>query len=131
MHPRNEARSADLACTLLERHGADRARVDRVRTHILATRHAVPATSPDSQLVVDIDLSILGADEDAYAAFEVDVRKEYRWVPSIVFRHKRAEILESFLARPQIYGTKPFHDRYEVGARCNLARAIATLRAAK
>lgn len=124
----NEERSADWACTLLEKHGVDVARVDRVRGHILATRHAAPATTPDSQLLVDIDLSILGADEHAYAAFEVSVRREYRWVPSLLFRRKRAEILESFLARPRIYMTGPFHQRYEASARRNLAQAIAALR---
>ena len=51
-----------------------------------------------------------------------------RWVPSMLFRRKRAEILESFLARPQIYMTGPFHKRYEAAARRNLAQAIAALR---
>jgi predicted metal-dependent HD superfamily phosphohydrolase len=124
----NEERSADWACALLTRHGANAARVERVRAHILATRHAVPATTPDSQLVVDVDLSILGADEATYAAFEKNVRKEYRWVPAILFRRKRAEILASFLARPQIYGTSAFHERYEPRARRNLLTAIENLR---
>jgi predicted metal-dependent HD superfamily phosphohydrolase len=123
----NEERSADWACSLLQKHSADPARVERVRSLILATRHAVPATTPDSQLLVDIDLAILGADEQAYAVFEANVRKEYRWVPAILFRTKRAEILESFLSRPQIYSTRPFHERYEVSARRNLAKAIETL----
>ena len=94
----------------------------------MATRHAAPATTPDSQLLVDIDLAILGADERTYAEFEVNVRSEYRWVPAILFRRKRAEILESFLARPQIYSTRSFHERYEASARGNLARAIEALR---
>jgi predicted metal-dependent HD superfamily phosphohydrolase len=123
----NEERSADWACTLLNRHNVSAARVERVRSLILATRHAAPATTPDAQLVSDIDLSILGADEATYAVFEADVRKEYRWVPSILFRRKRAEILDSFLKRPQIYNTEPFRARYELRARHNLAGAIRTL----
>jgi predicted metal-dependent HD superfamily phosphohydrolase len=124
----NEERSADWACELLNRHGVDTSRVDRVRTHIMATRHEAPATQPDSQLLVDIDLSILGVDEASYARFESDVRQEYRWVPSILFRRKRAEILESFLARTRIYNTEPFRTRLEAPARRNLATAIANLR---
>lgn len=124
----NEERSADWACELLNRHGVDASRVERVRTHVLATRHEAPAALPDSQLLVDIDLSILGADEATYARFESDVREEYRWVPSILFRRKRAEILESFLARSRLYNTPPFHDRLEVPARRNLTVAIANLR---
>jgi predicted metal-dependent HD superfamily phosphohydrolase len=110
------------------RHDVCAERVGRVRAHILATRHEAPATAPDSQLVVDVDLSILGADEAAYAEFEANVRQEYRWVPRVLFRKKRAEILESFLARPQIYSTEPFRERYELRARRNLAEAIIALR---
>lgn len=124
----NEERSADWACELLNRHGVDALRVERVRTHVLATRHEAPAMLPDSQLMVDVDLSILGADEATYAKFESDVRAEYRWVPAVLFRRKRAEILESFLARPRIYNTAPFHDRLEAPARRNLTAAIANLR---
>lgn len=124
----NEQKSADLACSLLQRHRVDPQRIARVHAHIMATRHEAPATTPDSQLVVDIDLSILGASEEAYARFEENVRKEYRWVPSMIFRRKRAEILESFLVRPTIYSTKPFRERYDSQARRNLESAIVALR---
>lgn len=124
----NEQRSADWACQLLNRHGVDPVRVDRVRMLIMATRHEAPASTLDSQLLVDVDLAILGADEVTYAEFEKNVRHEYCWVPSILFRRKRAEILESFLARPQIYNTPAFHARLEHGARRNLAAAISGLR---
>lgn len=124
----NEERSADLAYSLLMRHDVGAERVERVRAHILATRHEAPATTPDSQLVVDVDLSILGAGAVTYAAFETNVRQEYRWVPSVLFRRKRAEILESFLARPQIYSTESFRSRYELQARRNITQAIIALR---
>jgi predicted metal-dependent HD superfamily phosphohydrolase len=126
---KNEERSAGWACELLTRHHARAERVSRVRDHILATRHEAVAHDPDSRLVVDIDLSILGVDEAAYAEFEVNVRQEYRWVPALLFRRKRAEILESFLARPRIYTTDLFCDRYESRARHNLSKAIERLRA--
>lgn len=84
--------------------------------------------SGDETLVVDIDLSILGRDAPRYDEFEQRVRKEYRWVPLVLYRRKRIEILESFLKRPRIYGTDHFHARYEEQARRNLQRAIQTLR---
>ncbi len=124
----NEAKSADLACELLNRHGIGADRVERVRAHIMATRHEAPATLDDSKLVVDVDLSILGVDQDVYAGFEAEVRDEYRWVPGPLFRRKRAEILESFLARPSIYSTAPFRTKYETPARRNLTAAIVALR---
>lgn len=124
----NEQKSAEWACALLERHRASSDRIERVRTHIMATRHEAPATTLDSQLVVDIDLSILGTSEADYARFDEDVRKEYRWVPSMIFNRKRAEILASFLARPRIYSTGMFFEKYEAQARRNIETAIAGLR---
>jgi predicted metal-dependent HD superfamily phosphohydrolase len=124
----NEQKSAELACSLLQRHCVDPERIARVRAHIMATRHEAPVTMPDSQLVVDIDLSILGSEEAVYAQFEENVREEYRWVPSIMFRRKRAEILESFLMRPYIYCTESFRTRYEAQAWRNLSYAISALR---
>ncbi len=133
----NEQKSAEFACKLLEGAGdiprprgmsPPSARIARVHAHIMATRHAAPATDPDSQLVVDIDLSILGAPEAEYARFEQNVQKEYRWVPSMLFRRKRAAILESFLARSHIYYTEPFRAKYESQARQNLSSAVAALR---
>jgi predicted metal-dependent HD superfamily phosphohydrolase len=124
----NEEKSAELACALLQRHRVDAERIARVHAHIMATRHEAPAATPDAQLVVDIDLSILGATEEAYSRFEENVRKEYRWVPSTIFRRKRAEILQSFLERPNIYSTKPFRARYEAQARRNLESVLAALR---
>ena len=123
----NEERSADLACELMSRNAVEQDRIQRVRAHILATRHEALADLDDSKLVVDIDLSILAVDRDRYATFETNVRQEYRWVPAPLFRRKRAEILESFLARPHIYGTLPFRTRYESAARENLRRAISDL----
>lgn len=124
----NEAKSADLACALLNRHGVANERVERVRAHIMATRHEGLAVLDDAKLLVDVDLSILGVDEIAYAKFETDVREEYRWVPGPLFRRKRAEILESFLARPTIYSTSLFRTEYEHAARRNLTAAITVLR---
>ncbi|HEY6622111.1 MAG TPA: hypothetical protein VIY68_21430, partial [Steroidobacteraceae bacterium] len=81
----------------------------------------------DSRLLVDIDLAILGADPSRYDEFERDVRREYRWVPGIVYRSKRAAILQSFLHRPRIYHSEPAYKRFEGNARTNLSGAIRTL----
>lgn len=123
----NEERSAEWARAFLSAGGVEAARVVRIAEHILATKHQVDAVHPDAQLLVDIDLSILGANESDYGTFEKNVREEYKWVPAMVFRKKRAEILHSFLDRPRIYNTSFFRDRYERQARVNLAAAIALL----
>src|SRR5688572_8787422 len=89
----NEQRSAEWAVAFLSGAGAAAAVGARVYAHVMATRHDGEAGSPDSALVVDIDLSILGQPPAVYAQFEKNVREEYRWVPAALYRRTRREIL--------------------------------------
>ncbi|MGE3595970.1 MAG: hypothetical protein AB7N70_10500 [Dehalococcoidia bacterium] len=123
----NEEMSAGWAAEFLAHHGADAGRIERVRQLILATRHAAEPPAGDAQFVVDIDLAILGSEPEAYARFEAQVRQEYHWVPAFIFKHKRREILRSFLERPQIYATAAAFERFEAAARRNLGRSIDAL----
>jgi predicted metal-dependent HD superfamily phosphohydrolase len=127
MSSNNESLSADWAGEFLKERGMESMRIERVRRHVLATRHVSSVQPDDSGLVVDIDLAILGSVPDRYAEFERDVRREYRWVPGLVYRRKRAQILESFLDRPRIYQFEPLADRFEAHARRNIAGALRTL----
>jgi predicted metal-dependent HD superfamily phosphohydrolase len=100
---------------------------ERIHALVMATRHdAVPA-SPDARLLVDVDLSILGAEPLRFDEYERQVRDEYAWVPGPVFRHERRRILEAFLARPRIYQTQHFYIARESRARANLERSIGAL----
>jgi predicted metal-dependent HD superfamily phosphohydrolase len=127
MSKSNEERSAIWATEFGGRVGVQSESVARIRAHIMATRHVALPVDNDSRLVVDVDLAILGADPSRYEEFEHDVRREYRWVPGIVYRSKRAAILQSFLDRPRIYHSDPAYERFEGNARTNLAGAIRTL----
>ncbi len=124
----NEARSADLAAEWLGDCEVDPAVIGRIRGLIMATRHADAPRTPDEGLIQDIDLAVLGAAPQRFAEYEEEVRREYRSVPSFIFRRRRAEILESFLERTDMYRTPWFRERLEVSARGNLSRAIAALR---
>lgn len=124
----NERQSADWAVRELQAAGAGAAVLGRVERLIMATQHGAAepdAGEPDQQLLVDIDLSILGAAPERFAEYDRQVRAEYAWVPGIVYRMKRKAVLKSFLARPHIYGTAHFQQRYEAQARRNLALAVA------
>lgn len=123
----NEERSADWAAKFISSCGAAQDAVDRIRLHVLATRHDALPDDADSRMVIDIDLSILGAEPGRYDEFERDVRREYRWVPRFIYGPKRAAILQSFLNRPRIYYYEPTFERFEKKARMNIARAIRTL----
>lgn len=125
----NEARSAEWAERFLVANGAPAAVVDRVRQLILATAHTTPAQTPDESLLLDIDLAVLGADTEAYDAYEAAIRKEYRMVPTMLYRKKRVEVLQGFLLRPGIYLNSVFREQREQRARANLVRAISRLSA--
>ncbi len=127
MSKSNEERSADWAAEFLNSSGAARDVASRVRSHVMATCHEAPPPDADSKVVVDIDLSILGAESSRYEEFERDVRKEYRWVPRFIYGPKRAAILQSFLDRPRIYQCAPMFERFEEKARANMAKAIHAL----
>ncbi|MCB0087254.1 MAG: hypothetical protein KDE54_05020, partial [Caldilineaceae bacterium] len=101
--------------------------IGRVKEHILATRHATPPQGQDQALLVDIDLAILGAESERFEEYEAQIRAEYSDVPSPLFRRKRRQILEGFLARSSIYATPELRQRFEERARQNIARAIAWL----
>jgi predicted metal-dependent HD superfamily phosphohydrolase len=124
----NEARSADWACRVMIELGRPAEEQARVRDMILATAHSRAPRSPDEALVLDIDLSILGADADAFDDYERSVRQEYATVPEDAYRRGRAALLESFLQRPQLYNTAPLRSRYEKAARTNLERSLSSLR---
>ncbi len=126
----NEQQSADWACAALTAAAltaaaVPAAAVDRVAQMVLATRHAAPPATADEQLVVDIDLAILGAAEPRFAEYETQIRDEYAFVPAAIYREKRREILQSFLARDKIYRSHFFFARLESSARSNLAGVLA------
>lgn len=123
----NEERSADLATHFLTQQGLPAPRISSVRQHILDTRHTPGTLVGDAQWVVDIDLAILGAHDAQFRRFERHVRREYFFVRWPRYVAGRSAVLQGFLARPRIYSTDFFHQRYEACARANLTNALAAL----
>jgi predicted metal-dependent HD superfamily phosphohydrolase len=119
----NEEQSVGLACLSLMMANVSSDVVERIAQLILATAHSVESTLHDEQLLVDIDLSILGTSPDRFAEYEVQIRDEYSFVEDTVFRTKRREILLSFLERKRIYTTDPMFNELEAQARINLTKA--------
>ncbi len=120
----NEERSAELALQVAGRASLAADLATQAARHILASKHREPPSDPDTRVFVDVDLAILGQPWDRFAAYEEEIRREYRWVPSWLFRRKRRALLKAFLARPSIYCTRPFRERYEERARENIARSV-------
>ena len=126
----NEEESAELAAERLTALGVPAPIIAKVDRYIRATRHSLPARQhddPDLNLLLDLDLSILAAPPDRYAAYVRAVREEYRAVPQDIFAAGRRQMLESFLARKQIYQTERLRALWEAPARANLAAELAEL----
>ncbi len=127
LSPHNERHSAEWADDFLARNSAQAELRERVQRYILATRHDAAPRGGDEALLLDIDLAILGADEDVYAAYESAIRREYHLVPMLLYRRRRAQFLTAFLTRPHIYFTERFQQEREDRARANLVRTIGEL----
>lgn len=121
----NEARSADWARQAMQAAGVDAAAADRVHALIMATRHDAVPEGRDAELLIDIDLSILGAERGRFDEYERQVHAEYGFVPAEIRLPRRREILQRFLDRPAIYATPRLHALLEARARENLQRSIA------
>lgn len=121
----NEQRSAALAVSALQSAGVAADGVARVAALVLATQHTAAPTTLDEQLLVDLDLAILGASPERFAQYEQQIRQEYAWVPEATFREARARVLQGFIDRPVLYHTPWLRTQYEAQARANLRCACS------
>lgn len=124
----NEARSARVAAEIIDRFDidADAAMVSRLIE--LTARHGQldpAALSADEALLVDCDAAILGADPEAFDAYDAAVRAEYTArVPAELFDAGRREFLEALLGAERIFASDYFRDRLEARARDNIRRRL-------
>src|SRR5215471_12708356 len=93
----------------------------------MATKDHRGAEAPDTRLVVDIGLAILGQPSPIFDAYERQIRQEYAWVPQAAFLEGRTRILHAFLQRAMLYATDHFRQQYEAQARSNIARSLRVL----
>jgi predicted metal-dependent HD superfamily phosphohydrolase len=121
----NEKRSAQWAAEVISPVSREAAK--RVHGLVMATRHEAVPEGIDAQILVDVDLSILGAPEQRFDEYELQVRQEYAWVPQPLYRRERRKILAAFRSRASVFSTAKFVELYEAQARKNLERALARL----
>ncbi|MGI9464941.1 MAG: HD domain-containing protein [Aestuariivirgaceae bacterium] len=124
---RNELDSADWAAQFMRGNDMLEEAISSVHRLIMVTQGHGQTSSRDEELMVDIDLSILGESPETYMRFEKAIRQEYSRVPFFLFRKKRKEILADFLQRDRLYNLEYFTNNFDAQARINLANAIAAL----
>lgn len=129
----NERQSARLLVETAP--GIDPASLELARRMILATEgHYLPGDLPgeaqrDTALFLDMDLAILGADEERFDIYEDQIRREYAHVPEDRYREGRSAVLRSFAGRERLYFSTWGRDSFEARARANLERSLARLAA--
>ncbi len=123
----NEARSAEWGHTVALEAGLDASAAQRIFKLVMATRHNAAAVGADAEVLVDVDLAILGAPRARFDEYEAQIAREYAWVPAEAYRSGRARVLRSFLERPRIFQSQRLFEEREARARENLERSLAAL----
>lgn len=100
---------------------------ERAAAAVRATAHGGAVSDPLAALVADIDLSILGRDPLRFMDYEYGVGEEYAAVPAKAFFAGRKRFLTALLAAP-LFHTPAFRERYEAGARAQVAALLASAR---
>jgi predicted metal-dependent HD superfamily phosphohydrolase len=120
----NEEHSAAIAAMMLAGLGIPDLGRHRVRDMILATRHGAQATTPDAQLVADVDLAILGSSREQHAAYVRGIRAEYAAFDDATWSRGRRAFVQKLLEKPALFITPELAARFEAPARTNLAREL-------
>ncbi|HNN07230.1 MAG TPA: hypothetical protein PKN56_26995, partial [Leptospiraceae bacterium] len=102
----NEEDSAELAVRELSGLGIPEKTVLLCRDAVLSTKRHIPVPETEEmKLFLDLDLKILGANDERYEEYKKEVRFEYSWVPEETYRKERANVMKYFLKRDRIYFT--------------------------
>ncbi|ARN78387.1 hypothetical protein BST97_10530 [Nonlabens spongiae] len=121
----NEHKSANfLEKTLGKTNFAD---IAHCKCQIEATKNHELSGNADTNILLDLDLSILGARQQDYECYTTNVRKEFKIYPDFMYRRGRAKFLKAMLGKQNIYKTKFFIERFESKARENLKRELEIL----
>lgn len=124
----NEARSAGMARRDLRDFDVSiHAREEVARLILLTAGHEVEEEDRLGEILVSIDLAILGAEPEAYDTYARAVREEYAHVPDQAWKLGRPAVLKKFLEAKVIYPDPDLRQRFEARARANLTREIAEL----
>jgi predicted metal-dependent HD superfamily phosphohydrolase len=94
--------------------------IKKIYDTILLTTHENFCDNLEGQIMLDIDLSILGQKYPQFEKYEKGIRKEFRNVPDISYSYNRIKFLKKMLIQESIYQTDNFKEKYEEIARKNI-----------
>ncbi|MBX2827193.1 MAG: hypothetical protein KTR22_03485 [Flavobacteriaceae bacterium] len=85
------------------------------------------SSNDDMDIMMDLDLAILGQKAELYDTYCRNIRKEYGMYPGFMYRKGRKKVLKHFLEKDRIFRTDHFIENYEQRARENLNRELQSL----
>ena len=94
---------------------------------IEATKEHQLSSDNDINILLDLDLSILGKSANEYTEYSKNIRKEYKIYPDFMYKKGRKKVLSHMLELDSIFKTSFFRDKYERQAISNLRSELDTL----
>jgi len=123
----NEEESADLAKQRMTKLGISSKEIELCKNQILATKSHSISNDPDTNYLIDADLSILGRDWETYNTYCENIRKEYSIYPNFLYKRGRKKVIQHFMNMESIYKTDIFFMTYESQAKDNLEKELKSI----
>lgn len=123
----NEEKSAEWALSRLKHYHLSDDQLQIINEQILATKKHQKSENHDVNLLIDADLSILGAERNIYQKYTENIGKEYAVYPDFLYKPGRKKALIHFLEFESIFKTEHFRSKYENQARENIEWEIGIL----
>ncbi len=98
------------------------------KAQIESTKHHKHSADDDTNILLDLDLSILGKSPKEYQKYSENIRKEYRIYPDFLYRRGRTKVIKSMLESDSIFKINYFINKYENQARANLRSELQQLK---
>jgi predicted metal-dependent HD superfamily phosphohydrolase len=123
----NEEMSAIRAFIDLTALGFTTSHAQYIYDLIMLTRHKDTCNFLSGQVLMDIDMAILGKNPVTFIVYEQSIGQEYLFLPRDEYRSGRIKFLQSLIDKEFIYQTEYFRDKYEKTARENIQKMIKAL----
>ncbi|WP_291131710.1 hypothetical protein [Flavobacterium sp. UBA7682] len=123
----NEEDSAKIAKQRLTEAGYPIEKTEKCTRMILATKLHNLSEDNDTNFLIDVDLAILGKNEEEYRKYTEQIREEYNVYPDFIYNSGRKKVIQHLLRMEKIYKTEYFFEKYEKTARTNLVNELQEL----
>lgn len=101
--------------------------IDLCFEQIMATKEHQLSACNDTNIFIDLDLTILGQSWESYNLYFQNIRKEYKVYPDFLYNKGRKKALLHLMGEDNLFKTPSFINKYEEQARKNLAKEITFL----